>query len=444
MVFLLQAKLQAITSGFLASMRKAKDALIANYKEIRKNDKALKKYKERAMDVFRTVAFVATGAFFAMAIASPGLNAQLQLMGVQFEELARTLGDRLVPIFKVLVEVVTIMVDVFQKLPKPVQTFIAVLIIVLPLLSLMISLFGSLWSVIVVLGPGLIALAGYLSSVATALLGVTIAGAPVILIILGIIAVILVVILVIKNWDKITKWFSKNFGDEMEWVADRVGKALSTIITTYLKWRDAFTKAFWAFLKGIWKAIVWLSDTVAQGWYTFWNGLLEIGTTIGSKIVDAIKTVAKGIADIFKDLADSALEWGKHLIEQFIEGIKQMADKAKETAKDVAEKIEDVLGFSLPKEGPLREIPTWGKHMAEQYAGGFSRRFEDLTGSMAQVVATPLISQTPGANLSQTTITNNISFPFEFNVSGASQIDLIAEEVVRRITDSLRGRIGVF
>lgn len=59
--------------------------------------------------------------------------------------------------------------------------------------------------------------------------------------------------------------------------------------------------------------------------------------------------------EMFDGIINSAAQWGSDLIQQFIDGIKQMWENLKSTLNDVAQLVKNILGFSVPEEGPLHE-----------------------------------------------------------------------------------------
>ena len=82
-------------------------------------------------------------------------------------------------------------------------------------------------------------------------------------------------------------------------------------------------------------------------------------TTKCSGIKNAVTNAFDQIKNKIKNLASEAVTWGKDFIEGLARGIRDNAMKVVNSAKDLAGKMRNLLHFSRPDEGPLRDYETW-------------------------------------------------------------------------------------
>lgn len=93
------------------------------------------------------------------------------------------------------------------------------------------------------------------------------------------------------------------------------------------------------------------------------------GMGIGSTFV-SIKS--SGIADIISGALSSFPSeiWGSHLVQGFINGMSRLIENVRNVARNIADAIRNVLHFTRPDEGPLRDYETWMPHFVEGLAEG--------------------------------------------------------------------------
>lgn len=86
-----------------------------------------------------------------------------------------------------------------------------------------------------------------------------------------------------------------------------------------------------------------------------------------------------------------AMGWGQHLGENFAAGLRSSGTAVGNAALAVANAAKDVLGHSIPKDGPLREggkgEKLWGEHLVENIAAGMtsSAAQQSITSATRQV-----------------------------------------------------------
>lgn len=265
---------------------------------------------------------------------------------------------------------------------------IAVLGTVLLGVGIIIASFGAILT-------GVTAIAGFFSLSIMALLG-WIAIIPI-----AIAAVIAVGWLLYSNWDMIGNWFKQLWTDMMTWLGYNILIMLMTI--------DQF-----------------ISGTIA--WFTnlkvtisvLWNALLEyLKQMIISFTIDALIRIATFVADVvmwFENMRTKAYnsiiamknnvvsgvvslwnavvaevsswpgkmyDWGVKMIQSFIDGIKSMVNAIGQTIKSMLDSAKGMLeGKSPPKEGPFKEIDTWGMNVGQAWVDGFRSSLSGLASVM--------------------------------------------------------------
>jgi TP901 family phage tail tape measure protein len=119
------------------------------------------------------------------------------------------------------------------------------------------------------------------------------------------------------------------------------------------------------------------------------NGIVTWFKSLPRRIVDNIKFIGTE----FAKLASKAVTWGKDLVRKFVEGIKSLGPWFKDQLlKIIPGPVKKVLGFSLPKEGPLRETGKWMPHMIQLLTRSLESSAPRLIGAVDRIAA-----QTAGA-----------------------------------------------
>ena len=106
-----------------------------------------------------------------------------------------------------------------------------------------------------------------------------------------------------------------------------------------------------------------------------WNLLVSVvskiiawRSNVASKAKEAASDLGKNFINGIKNLPSQMLSWGKDMIQGFINGIKSKINAVGDAAKGIANKIKNILHFSKPDEGPLREYETWMPDMVKGLA----------------------------------------------------------------------------
>ena len=130
-------------------------------------------------------------------------------------------------------------------------------------------------------------------------------------------------------------------------------------------------------------------------------GMVEYFTGDGmDDLIEAGQTMFDGIINL-------AASWGSDLIDQFIDGIMQMWENLKSTLNSVAELVKNILGFSVPEEGPLHEwaYKNPGEDMLKLYSEGIERGMTDFEDTLFNTAAA-INRDIGGMNLSSNIMVN--------------------------------------
>ena len=105
------------------------------------------------------------------------------------------------------------------------------------------------------------------------------------------------------------------------------------------------------------------------------------------KIGEAIGNLWENLKEWFRGIIDSAVQWGKDLIDNFIAGIFGKKKDLEDAVSDSAQTVEDYIGFSQPKKGPLSDFSSYPADMIDLFDQGLRdndyKLQEQLTASLS-------------------------------------------------------------
>lgn len=110
------------------------------------------------------------------------------------------------------------------------------------------------------------------------------------------------------------------------------------------------------FIQGIIDVVL---GVISGNWERVWTGIKEMLGGIVEAIGGIIGNLVSFLTNTFEDLINLGFEWGKDFVSGLAKGIKSMIDSVGDAAKSIANKITNILHFSRPDEGPLRDYETW-------------------------------------------------------------------------------------
>ena len=177
---------------------------------------------------------------------------------------------------------------------------------------------------------------------------------------------------------------------------------------------------------------------------------MNIASTTGKYGTNAVSNYASGITGAKGKASGAAgavanvtsamdnakfysMSWGAELVTRFAKGMSQATWRVTAASKAVANAAKSYIHFTLPDEGPLRQIGKWGPELVEQYTAGIKKALPMVEAASAQMAFAAMPSvQMPGA----TTTNNNLTYgDIVVNVNGANvQNDA---QLARMVSDNI-------
>lgn len=320
------------------------------------------KKMSKTMSKFGTVA---TGAFFALAAASPLLRARLEILQLRVSELLRVFGDELAPIIEDVTDLVETATDIWKGLPGPMQESI---------------LFGvKVAAVIGVVAIAFMILSAAMSPVTIAILAIVVAAAllhfawttnlfgirdvtkDVIEFITGLIQGIITYFESIETalasvgitWELIFDAIEIYVG---LWVGF-IQAYIQAVLDTFQGVVDFLTAIFKGDIEEALKAVKGIFDTQLG----FMADAIQLPLTALQDFMDLLAG-----AEFLKKMEDA----GKAIIAAFIKGIVDALAAGIDAVEKGVNEIKKLWGGSLPEKGPLVGVPQMGQELGAAYITG--------------------------------------------------------------------------
>ena len=301
-------------------------------------------------------------------------------MKVTFSEVAETLGKSLLPQVQKAMSTVGNVVNKFNDWAQNNKKLLGTIVKVvggLGLLSLIVSgasfIFGGLLKVIAgaiwlkkqylfwtnltaaaekgsAMAKGILAIKTGFATAAQWLLNTSLYGCPIVWIIAGVLAVIAIVVLLVKNWDKVSAFFSKIWSKIKNIFSD-AWVFIKNIFFNYspygliIKHWDkisSFFSGLWVKIKQIFLAVplifIKLGSDIISG---LWNGI----KSKASALFDFVKGIGKSIANAFKTVLGIAspskvfMDYGVNITEGAHKGIQKGQSKLTGASAGMAKSI---------------------------------------------------------------------------------------------------------
>ena len=156
---------------------------------------------------------------------------------------------------------------------------------------------------------------------------------------------------------------------------------ITSIITTLMDNYPAIMKGGFELLFGLikaipqitielWKALPDIIRTIIQSFRDSWPQIKESARNMFNKFIDGIGSmignigskiweIIQHIGSVLGQLPGKAIQWGRDMISGFADGIMQFANRILDRVRNIANNIRNLLHFSRPDEGPLRDYEKW-------------------------------------------------------------------------------------
>ena len=87
-------------------------------------------------------------------------------------------------------------------------------------------------------------------------------------------------------------------------------------------------------------------------------------------LIESGQALVEAVGEGISNLIDNAAQWGADLIDSFVSGIMDNVDRVISAVEDVASSVQDIIGFSEPKKGPLSRFHTFAPDMMDLFSKG--------------------------------------------------------------------------
>ncbi|HCC02014.1 MAG TPA: phage tail tape measure protein [Ruminococcaceae bacterium] len=126
------------------------------------------------------------------------------------------------------------------------------------------------------------------------------------------------------------------------------------------------------------------------------NSLRSGVSGVMGRISPIIRNGFNGAIGFLSSLPGKMFHWGSEAIGHLVSGIRSMIGHVGKAVGDVANKIKSFLHFSVPDEGPLRDIMDWPRDMMQQYGGGITSNMRYVTDAVSDVAGNMVLRPNAG------------------------------------------------
>lgn len=430
-------------------------------------------------------------------IMQDNLSGEITMLKSATQELAISFGELLMPKIRDIVAGVQSIVNKFNSMSERSKNLIVDIALIVAAIGPALIAFGKIStgiSSVMKIGAKIIPVISTLTST----IGVTsgavggLSGAlailtgPVGLIVAAVAAVIAVITALYFNCEDFRNFINATFSELAEFIKNFFSEMLNTIkafwefiqpyVSTYLEyikgiisvWIEwlkmiigfiidsivATIKAGLAIIKNAVSAVLGAIQSIIQGvmnviqgvidvvlgiitgdWDRAWNGILEIIGGIVGAIGGVIGNLVSFLENTFSDLIDIAFSWGKDFVEGLVSGIRSMIGRVADAAGAVAEKIKNILHFSRPDEGPLRDYEQWMPDFVGRMAQQIHQQKGLIADAAKDLAANLNINNMIGTGEASSTTSNNtqINFNGNYNFKDKSDVDYFMDEAAQRL-----------
>ena len=197
-----------------------------------------------------------------------------------------------------------------------------------------------------------------------------------------------------------------------------------------------------------------IASTVQTKMATANTNMTSALNTMKTNVSSACTAIASSCSSILGGISNSAYSWGADICIEMASGINNNAWRVTSAARSLANSVDNILGFSVPEEGPLSHADEYMPDFMELMAKGIRdsaklvmRSVRELSESMGTAFTSLVIPEVGGAQLamagagtSNSTINRNVTINgLSVNVSGyeAKNDSDLADTIVHRINEML-------
>ena len=212
---------------------------------------------------------------------------------------------------------------------------------------------------------------------------------------------------------------------------------------------DGFANALPALIEQAPKILSTLANSIINNLPKIITAGVKIIQSLIEGMISMIGSIPKIALDIISNIKDSfaggiqaAKGWGADLIINFANGIIEHTKAVWESVKNVAQSIWDLLHFSEPEEGPLKDFSTYAPDMMKTFAEGIKKNQHLVTDAASQAMQGVSSAMSVGSG------TSNAYNYGGFNISIYQQpgqsTDALVDELMYKMQNRIDARKAVF
>ena len=141
------------------------------------------------------------------------------------------------------------------------------------------------------------------------------------------------------------------------------------------------------------------------------------------------------LKDSFAGGVEAAYGWGRDLIINFANGIIEHTKQVWSSVKNVAQSIWDLLHFSEPDAGPLKDFHTYAPDMMKTFAEGITKNAHLVTDAASQAMGGVSTAMQSGS------ATSNAYNYGGFNIAIYQQPGQSADDLINELMVKMQNRI---
>lgn len=137
------------------------------------------------------------------------------------------------------------------------------------------------------------------------------------------------------------------------------------------------------------------------------NTAIQMVRNVSESVKSTISGMINSVTSTITGLLNKAYTWGSDFINGFKDGIKNGVQNVLNEVQSMAQGVKELIHFSRPDRGPLRDLPKWPLDMMQQYAAGIEAGRYLVQHAISDVTADVAILQ--GDTLSADEIYNAVN-----------------------------------
>ena len=242
-----------------------------------------------------------------------------------------------------------------------------------------------------------------------------------------------------------------NIKDAAQTVWNGIKQVVGSIATGFVNTLKTIFGGLASAVSSIWDGIkstvVNIANNIKNGAVSAFNALKSGISNVVKAIPGVVQSGFNGAISFITSLPSRMFNWGKEMIQSLVNGIKNMFGAVKNAIGNVANAIRSVLHFSVPDEGPLKDIGSWMPDMMHTLANGITGNIgliKSAVGKVAENMVLPNISMNASATGGTGQLTGNTAYNINVYASNINDPNRTALEIGRALEFQRQRRAVAF